>query len=393
MENFITKIKINNVSHLKDIEINLPEDKRTHLILTGRNGSGKTSLLEALKSNLSAINNGSWSHYKKYLTDKVNIKIYDDLYKKYHSGVNISFNRENNLDKKFEDGNFVTAYFTANRQTSIDFAHGVEDIKFAGSYKFEQNPSQVLLKYMVHLKTQQAYAMLENKKQITENISAWFERFKTAIRNLIDDDTIDIVYEQKIYNFMIHQKGRAPFGLNELSDGYSSIIRIVSDLILRMDKNWLLKGQLTNCDIDGVVLIDELETHLHIELQRKILPFLTKFFPNIQFIVSTHSPYIVTSISNAVIYDLEKKVQFNDMSGYAIDIVAEGYFDADNYSIKIKEMTKRLKELLDKTNITAEEQVERAELCSKLEDVPGNLGLYIQSIIENIEWNGQNGKN
>ena len=81
------------------------------------------------------------------------------------------------------------------------------------------------------------------------------------------------------------------------------------------------------------------------------------------------------------------------MSGYAIDIVAEGYFDADNYSIKIKEMTKRLKELLDKTNITAEEQVERAELCSKLEDVPGNLGLYIQSIIENIEWNGQNGKN
>ena len=49
MENFITKIKINKVRHLKDIEIKLPEDKRTHLILTGRNGSGKTSVLEALR--------------------------------------------------------------------------------------------------------------------------------------------------------------------------------------------------------------------------------------------------------------------------------------------------------------------------------------------------------
>ena len=46
-------------------------------------------------------------------------------------------------------------------------------------------------------------------------------------------------------------------------------------------------------DLQGIVLIDEIETHLHVELQKKILPFLTNFFPNIQFVITTHSPFIL----------------------------------------------------------------------------------------------------
>ena len=84
----------------------------------------------------------------------------------------------------------------------------------------------------------------------------------------------------------IRQEGREPFEFSEQSDGYSSVIYIVSDLILRMDKNWLLDEEISQYNAQGIVLIDELETHLHIELQKKILPFLTKFFPNIQFIVT-----------------------------------------------------------------------------------------------------------
>lgn len=55
-----------------------------------------------------------------------------------------------------------------------------------------------------------------------------------------------------------------------------------------MEQNWLLNGTLNEYNFEGVVLIDELEAHLHIELQRKILPFLTKFFPRVQFIISAH---------------------------------------------------------------------------------------------------------
>ena len=68
-------------------------------------------------------------------------------------------------------------------------------------------------------------------------------------------------------------------------------------------------------DVQGIVLIDEIETHLHIDLQKKILRFLTSFFPKIQFIVTTHSPFVISSIENAVVCDLEKKIVFDKLSG------------------------------------------------------------------------------
>lgn len=122
----------------------------------------------------------------------------------------------------------------------------------------------------------------------------------------LDEKSFHLEYDYKNYNFKIRQEDRESFEFSELSDGYSSVIYIVSDLILRMDKNWLLGEEISQYNAQGIVLIDELETHLHIELQKKILPFLTEFFPNIQFIVTTHSPYILNSIFNAKAYDLEK---------------------------------------------------------------------------------------
>ena len=154
--------------------------------------------------------------------------------------------------------------------------------------------------------------------------------------------------------------------MDELSDGYSAIIGIVADLILRMDRNWLLKGELSQYDVEGIVLIDELETHLHVELQRKILPFLTEFFPRIQFIITTHSAYILNSISNACIYDLEKQVHFTDFSAYSADDIAEGYFDAQNYSETMQDKIFRYQKLVLKKELSNDEKAERAQLRIEL---------------------------
>ena len=78
--------------------------------------------------------------------------------------------------------------------------------------------------------------------------------------------------------------------------------------------------------VAGIVLIDEIETHLHLELQRKILDLLTSIFPNIQFILSTHSPFIINSVDNAVIYDLEKNLLVeNGLSDVPYAGIVEGY--------------------------------------------------------------------
>lgn len=169
------------------------------------------------------------------------------------------------------------------------------------------------------MKTQQSFARNEDDQEIVERIQQWFDRFESALQVLLGEKSIHLEYDYKNYNFKIRQEGREPFEFSEPSDGYSSVIYIVSDLILRMDKNWLLGEEISQYNAQGIVLIDELETHLYIELQKKILPFLTEFFPNIQFIVTTHSPYILNSISNAKAYDLEKHVELENLAAFSSD--------------------------------------------------------------------------
>ena len=154
---------------------------------------------------------------------------------------------------------------------------------------------------------------------------------------------------------------------------------------MRMEKH---TGRAFKFDLPGIVLIDEIETHLHIELQRTILPFLTTFFPNIQFIVSTHSPYVLTSISNAMIFDLEAQESLTNLSDYSADDVAEGFFGAESYSVKMGEKLKRYRELLDKKNITDEERAERAELRMDLDMVPGKLAMAIRAEFDGLERQG-----
>lgn len=136
-------------------------------------------------------------------------------------------------------------------------------------------------------------------------------------------------------------------------------LRILSDLILRMDQNWLLKNHLSGYNKEGVVLIDEIETHLYIELQRKILPFLTEFFPRLQFIVSTYSPYVLTSISNVVVFDLERQVALTDLSEYSTEDIANRFFEADSYSVEMEKILNRYKEFFNKQDISDDEHTEK----------------------------------
>lgn len=85
--------------------------------------------------------------------------------------------------------------------------------------------------------------------------------------------------------------------------------------------------------LPGIVLIDEIETHLHLELQKHIMPLLITVFPNIQFIVTSHSPFILSSLQEAVIFDLENKVLVEQrLDNVPYDGIVEGYFQADKIS-------------------------------------------------------------
>ena len=168
-----------------------------------------------------------------------------------------------------------------------------------------------------------------------------------------------------------------------LSDGYSAILQIIGDLILRAEKN-----NQKNYELQGIVLIDEIETHLHIALQKNILPLLTAFFPKIQFIVTTHSPFVLNSISNAVIYDLENKILVEDLSAYSYDGIVENYFDNDKYSQEIKQKIKQYEEFVQKLvdkQINPEERKKEKEIREYLEKLPDIAGIELKSKFKDLE--------
>ena len=377
-QHYIKRIEVNEVYHLKNIIIDLGEEKK-HLILTGRNGSGKTSLLRAIRENLRSVYNGE----RSLVPDN------PEIFPPGHiliNGVFIDFQNETELEDCFFKGDFIVAYFPADRMTTIDKPHGVEDVKLQDSYTIDVDPVQNLLKYMVHLKTQEAYAKNADDEGRAARIKKWFSEFTNALCRLLDDDTIDLEYDYRNYNFLIKQDGRNPYDFNQLSDGFSAALRIMADLMMRMDGNWLMKDTEIVRTAEGVVLIDEIETHLHLELQRTILPFLTEMFPNLQFIVSTHSPFIVNSLENAVIYDLERKIRAGDgLSNVTYEGVVEGYFRADTLSERLREKFNRYKKLVKKQRLNDDEYEEIMELELYLEEIPDFLSIGIAAEYQKLK--------
>lgn len=92
-----------------------------------------------------------------------------------------------------------------------------------------------------------------------------------------------------------------PRRLSELSSGFSSLTKIVQSIVAGY-------GFFTNAteleQVEGYVLIDEIESHLHIEWQTKILPLLSKIFPNTRFIITTHSSLVLAQLHNGDAYQL-----------------------------------------------------------------------------------------
>ena len=310
---------------------------------------------------------------------------YTQMIEEYVEGIYITFNETDGIERSYQKGKFLTAFYSADRKTGIEKQDGVENVVLNTSYSLDSNPGAILLKYLVHLKTQQAYARNEGDYATLRLLEEWFERFVRALRVLLDNPDIQLKYDYKTYDFEIIESDKKSFGFDQLSDGYSAAIQIVADLILRMEQNWLQKGSLSSYDTEGIVLIDELETHLHISLQKTILPFLTDFFPNIQFVVATHSPYVLNSVENCVIYDLENKIRMEDMSGYSAEGIVEGYFCVESYSERLLQRVKRYEELVNLKNPTDEERAERAKILVEMKRVPGDLAREAKEAFDEIE--------
>jgi len=111
------------------------------------------------------------------------------------------------------------------------------------------------------------------------------------------------------------------FELAQLSDGYRNLLALVLDFARRLaqaNPNWP-----NPLEAPGILLIDEIELHLHPRWQQKVIPVLRAAFPNTQLIVSTHSPAVLTTVRREHIKLLGADHQFeqipDDVGTYGAD--------------------------------------------------------------------------
>ena len=365
---YITKLTIDKVRHLKDISIPLSENQIKHLILTGKNGSGKTSVVEALARYLDKIFTGerenAFRNCQKELDIKLNNKIESipELADKYH---------------------YILAYYDAARVFQAEQPRQIEKVKLQDYYGLTEFPRKEFVKYLLDLKMTEALARNNNKTEKADEIQTWFAKLEQLLKQIFDDKTVELEFDEETFEFHILQHGKEPFDFNTLSSGYQAVLDIILDIIMRMQNQ---TQRSFDFNLPGIVLIDEIETHLHLELQKNIMPFLTTIFPNIQFIVTSHSPFILNSIRNVVIYDLEKNLLVeNGLDNVPYDGIVEGYFGADKLSDALKKKFEKYKTLVKKKCLSDEELNEVAELELYLDDIPDYLALGISTEYQELK--------
>lgn len=357
MDYFLTNIKVNKVFHLENFNIPIDEKEKKHLIITGKNGSGKTVLLNAILEYLSALKGiAIYSHFR-------------DMKK-----VEVSFNQDINFNP-IHKVDMLFAFYEAERISQMQEVASPIKPDLHPTYNLKDKKVSEFLKFLVDYKIQEALARNEHQFEDADKINQWFIEFEKLLQSIFEDKSLKLIFNYKDYSFKIQTDGKE-FKFTELSAGYSAVIDIVTDLILKMQTpDTLVRAY----EKQGIVLIDEIETHLHLGLQRIILPLLTHIFPNIQFIVTTHSPFILNSLPNAVAFDLERKESISDLTDYSYEALAEGYFGVRSDSSYLQIKLDTLKALVQKTELTTSDKIELEELINEFDQISDIVAPAIKS--------------
>ena len=395
---YINEITIHRLLDKSNLKIQAQDDgKLHHFILTGPNGAGKTTLFNAIAKSIDEMFKDTHFDFADF---KKNLGFYEGLLakakqegkiediEKYRKQFDYFKTKCDDLWGTVElaglnypeifsmvrNHKYVIAFFGAERLSH--FIQVKSPVKPDLTQKeLKKSKTEEFIKFLVDLKFQQSMANNEGCKDDVETIAKWFEGFENILKRLFGDDALKLSFDYKNYVFYI-EKTDGRFPLTDLSDGYSSALDIVADIILKMQDE---VNVVRTYDVPGMVFIDEIETHLHLKLQREILPLLTSIFPKIQFVVTTHSPFVLSSVENAVVYDLKNQETITDLSDYSYEIITEGYFGVKTESDKLRRNIDRLKGLLEKKSRTSIEEDDKNRLVKSFDSLPDMVAPEIKA--------------
>ena len=328
----IPNIRPNEKRHLSN------EDIRYRYSIMGQTVTRENSEYQAMVRTKGVINGKTieWARYKDVRTNRQDAKQIIGAVKK--------------LAKESTNPNVllpVIAYYGTGRLWKQ--LKATEKKTLAPSSRFDGyqdclNPASDQKRFFNWFKTQELAALQKKEtRYVLEAVRcAIVEMIPGAIRAWWDVDWDEIMIETTI------QDNIQPIPFHLLSDGYRNMIGMVADIAYRMATlNPQLEADVIK-QTEGIVLIDEIDLHLHPKWQREVVGRLLKTFPKVQFVASSHSPFIIQSLygrEDCLLWDLEK-AQPLSIESKSIEDIAENQqgVDIPQQSQRFLEMEKSAEE-------------------------------------------------
>jgi predicted ATP-binding protein involved in virulence len=223
------------------------------------------------------------------------------------------------------------------------------------------------------------YAVARSAPENTARLEKRFHLIQETLKQLLPDVSEIRITLADSNNPRPVAEFLTPYGwvpLKSLSLGYKTVIAWTVDLAARLIERYpQSEDPLAE---PAVVLVDEIDLHLHPKWQRTIMSFLTERFPNTQFIVTAHSPLVVQAAKNANIVLLRREgdrvVIDNDpeiIDNWRVEQVLSSVFELPSpHSPDIAPLIKRRRKLLAKSKLTAKDERELKKLEAQIGTIP-----------------------
>lgn len=398
----VDKISLKNFRKYENFEIDFKE-KLT--VIVGKNQSGKTTILDAVAVALSSYISAVYPYNKKTaVNDKTIIRHAEnrttDIIEDYpcfplevYSEGTISSVKYGKEDSMLMAESFDQIIQNVS-QVGTDIYGQLKTFSFEGILpvivyyninrkrkNYVNDKKETLPPSRINGYTDCLYAVLESNEMIewikkltyvelqrgqkVATLQAVLDILIKAVKCLYSiDDSQKIIAHYNVENdsicFYFPERNPAIIILDLESDGFKSVIYLVLDIAYRMATLNPQLGEKVIEETEGMVLIDEVDLHLHPEWQQKILGVLTEVFPKVQFIVTTHAPAVINSVKSESLIILNgDKAEQPPVEPYGRDVntIVRSIMNADERPKKVKDLFVEFDKYLENKKYTEAHRV------------------------------------
>ncbi|WP_417364529.1 AAA family ATPase [Galbibacter sp.] len=382
----VKNLKLENIGPFKNAQLEFISDdneleKPPVVCITGENGTGKSIIIDSIR----ALFNGRFSGgIERDITSSDNFKVESEIFfndKAFNFKTTQKFKKDGNaldtnnmninqlfvasLESDFKK-DFIFDYWTSKLSNDT---FNISNITSLETDKYLSNSISGVHKNVELTKVISFFDYLKDSKDKSEKElgQSLYDILENIINISISNGSLSHV--SRINLQPIIKVGSNEISLEKLSSGNLYLIQRFTSLLSQVYSICAINRLSISKykEIKGLLLIDEAENHLHPKWQKVFLQNIQKLFPKLQIIVSTHSPFIVSSISSCKVFVCKSKIDYSvveeETDFYTNkpieEVLLSPLFDTRNFNSDISKLLELRKEAIEKKEKIEVERIEK----------------------------------